>query len=45
MNMYQFILNMWVFGNIETEEKVLSYAAKGFITEAQAQQIIATPKN
>lgn len=42
--MYQFILNMYVFGNID-EDDVRRYAGKGFITEAQAEQIIATPKN
>lgn len=43
MNMYQFILNMWVFGNV-CEEQVISYAEKGFITEQQTQQILATPQ-
>jgi hypothetical protein len=41
--MYSFILNMWVFGKI-TETQVNSYAAKGFITQEEANQILATPK-
>jgi hypothetical protein len=34
MNMYQFILNMWVFGRI-TEQQVRNYAQKGFITQQE----------
>jgi hypothetical protein len=41
--MYQFILNMWIMGKI-TEEKVNSYVAKGFITQEQANMILATPQ-
>lgn len=41
--MYAFILNMWTFGKI-TETQVNSYAAKGFITTQEAQQILVTPK-
>jgi hypothetical protein len=41
--MYQFILNMWVFGNI-TEDQVNSYVSKRFISKEQSQQILATPK-
>jgi hypothetical protein len=41
--MYQFILNMWVFGKI-TEAQVTSYATKGFISELEASQILATPR-
>jgi hypothetical protein len=41
--MYQFILNCWVFHKI-TESQVTSYASKGFITEQEAQQILATPQ-
>lgn len=40
--MYQFILNMYVFGNV-SEQQVNNYAQKGFITQAQADQILATP--
>jgi hypothetical protein len=42
-NMYQFVLNMWVFGKV-TESQVTSYASKGFITQQEAQQILATPQ-
>lgn len=42
--MYQFILNMWTFGNI-TEQQVNSYVTKGFIDQKQAEQILATPKD
>jgi hypothetical protein len=41
--MYAFILNMWVFGKI-TELQVNSYAVKGFITQEEANQILATPQ-
>ncbi|WP_152966732.1 XkdX family protein [Sporosarcina globispora] len=41
--MYQFILNMWVFGNL-SEQQVNSYVAKKFITQEQAEQILATPQ-
>lgn len=41
--MYQFLLNMWVFGKV-SEQQVNSYSIKGFITETEAQQILATPK-
>lgn len=41
--MYQFILNMWVFGKV-TEAQVTSYGQKGFITEQEAAQILATPQ-
>jgi len=41
--MYQFILNMWVFGRV-TEEQVNSYVGKGFITQDEANQILATPQ-
>lgn len=42
--MYQFILNMWVFRKV-SEEQVRSYATKGFITQAEAEQILATPQS
>jgi hypothetical protein len=41
--MYSFILSMYVAGKI-TEAKVREYQAKGFITEDEANLIIATPK-
>ncbi|MGF2617725.1 hypothetical protein ACQUWN_19280 [Rossellomorea aquimaris] len=41
--MYQFILNMWVFGKV-TEEQVNNYAIKKLITEAEAAQILVTPQ-
>lgn len=41
--MYAFILNMWTFGKI-TESQIHSYATKGFITEQEAAQILATPQ-
>jgi hypothetical protein len=41
--MYAFILNMWVFGKI-SESQVNSYATKGFITQEEANQILATPQ-
>ncbi|WP_170169224.1 hypothetical protein [Mesobacillus subterraneus] len=43
-NMYQFVLNMWVFGKV-TETQVNNYTTKGFITEQEAQQILATPQD
>lgn len=42
-NMYNFILNMWVFRKI-TETQVNSYVTKGFITQQEADQILATPQ-
>lgn len=42
--MYQFILNMWVWRRV-TEQQINSYAAKGFITEQEAQQILVTPQD
>lgn len=43
--MYQFILNMWVFDKIKTEEKINWYSSKGILSSEEAKQIIATPKN
>jgi hypothetical protein len=43
MSMYQFIRNMWTLGKI-TEQQVRSYAQKGFITQQEADQILATPQ-
>lgn len=41
--MYQFLLNCWVYGKV-TEAQLNNYAAKGFITQQEANQIIATPR-
>jgi hypothetical protein len=41
--MYNFILNMWVMKRI-TEEQVQAYVVKGFITQEQANMILATPQ-
>lgn len=41
--MYAFILNMWVMGKI-TEAKVQAYVVKGYITQAEADIILATPQ-
>jgi uncharacterized membrane protein YwzB len=41
--MYNFILNMWVMGRIDAI-KVQSYVTKGYITQAEADMIIATPQ-
>lgn len=41
--MYQFILNCWVYGKVN-ETQVNSYAQKGFISQKEAEQILATPQ-
>lgn len=41
--MYQFILNMWIWRRV-TEENIRSYTTKGFITDQEATQILATPQ-
>lgn len=41
--MFAFIKNMWVFKKV-TEQQVRSYAQKGFITQQEADQILATPQ-
>lgn len=41
--MYQFILNMWIMGRY-TETQVQTAVTKGYITQDQADMIIATPK-
>ncbi|BCO16127.1 hypothetical protein_gp074 [Bacillus phage vB_BceM_WH1] len=43
--MYQFILNMWIVDKIKEEQQVRQYAKAKFITEPEADFIIATPKN
>lgn len=40
---YNFILNCWKLGKI-TGADVAAFATKGFITEAQAEEILAVPK-
>lgn len=41
--MYAFILNCWVMGKIDAA-KVQSYVTKGYITQAEADMILATPQ-
>lgn len=41
--MYQFILNCWIMRKID-EAKVQSYVTKGYITQAEADMILATPQ-
>lgn len=41
--MYGFILNMWIMHKI-TEVKVAEYVTKGYITQPEADIILATPQ-
>jgi len=41
--MYKFIYNMWIMKRI-TAEQVQAYADKGFITQEEANTILATPQ-
>lgn len=41
--MYDFILNMWIMRRL-TEEQVQMYVTKGYITQAEADMILATPQ-
>lgn len=41
--MYGFILNMWIMNRIN-ETKVQSYIPKGYITQEEANIILATPQ-
>lgn len=41
--MYNFILNMWIMHRID-QAKVQSYVAKGYITQEEADMILATPQ-
>lgn len=41
--MYQFLLNLWVYNRV-TEEQIQNYVTKGFITEQESNQILATPQ-
>ena len=40
---YNFILNCWKLQKI-TAEDVQAFVAQGYITEAQAEEILAAPK-
>lgn len=41
--MYNFILNMWIMRKID-EPKVQSYVVKAYITQEEANIILATPQ-
>lgn len=41
--MYSFILNMWIMKKVN-ETKVQSYVVKGYITQLEADVILATPQ-
>lgn len=41
--MYNFILSMWVRGKV-TEANIAHYVSKGYITQDEANFILATPK-
>lgn len=41
--MYDFILNMWIMKRIDAV-KVQSYVTKGYITQVEANMILATPQ-
>ena len=41
--MYNFILNMWVMNKIDAA-KVASYVTKQYITQSEADIILATPQ-
>jgi hypothetical protein len=41
--MYNFILNMWIMRKIN-EAKVAEYVDKGYITQVEADIILATPQ-
>jgi uncharacterized XkdX family phage protein len=43
MAYYSFILNMWVMGRY-TEVQVQNAVTKGYITQTEADAIIATPR-
>lgn len=42
-NMYPFLLNLWVFCRV-TEEELQVIVDKGFITQQEMNQIVATPQ-
>ena len=41
--MYQFLLNMWIMNRL-TETQVNAAVTKGYITQEEANMIIAMPK-
>lgn len=41
--MYNFLLNLWVFGRL-TDTQLNNAVAKGYVTQVEADQIAATPK-
>ncbi|CAM4014876.1 hypothetical protein P9223_06825 [Geobacillus stearothermophilus] len=41
--MYQFLLNLWIMNRI-TETNIQNAVNKGFITQEEANTILATPK-
>lgn len=41
--MYQFLLNLWIMGRI-TETNIQNAVNKGYITQEEANVILATPK-
>ncbi|WP_226085637.1 hypothetical protein [Mesobacillus sp. S13] len=41
--MYGFLLNMWIMGRV-TETQINNYVGKGFITQEEADMILATPQ-
>ena len=41
--MYNFVLNMWVMKRITTGQ-VQMYVTKGYITQTEADMILATPQ-
>lgn len=41
--MYDFILNMWIMGRIDTA-KVQTCVTKGYITQDEANMILDTPQ-
>jgi hypothetical protein len=43
MAFYEFLLNQWILGNL-TQTQMQNAVTKGYITQAQADAIIATQK-
>lgn len=44
MAYYDFLLNQWILGNL-TQSQVQNAVTKGFLSQEQANSIIATPKS
>lgn len=44
MPMYQFLLNMWITRRV-TETQIQEAVTRGYITQAEADMILATPQN